>query len=280
MQNEMQSATDEIAQHPRQCPLCAASRDESAETPYSRPPWRIVQCAACNFVYQDAAPPQELLQEELAWERTHATETARRKAERPHIKSAATRVRMLGRRLFGRRQAHLILREFATPGPVIDLGCGGGGQIAPIGGDGFTPYGVEISTALALAAKPLLESHGGHVVHDSAIGGLGTFADEFFSGASLRSYLEHEAHPRAVLDALHRVLKPEAAVLVKVPNFASLNRKIFGRSWCGFRYPDHLNYFTPESLTTILDSGYALQKMWASPFSDNLWGLFRKRDRR
>ncbi|MGI9296851.1 MAG: methyltransferase domain-containing protein [Gammaproteobacteria bacterium] len=154
---------------------------------------------------------------------------------------------------------------------------GGGGGIYKIGGGGFTPYGVEISAALANAAKPLLESRGGRVVCDSAIGGLRTFADEFFTAASLRSYLEHESRPRTVLEELHRVLKPDAAVLVKVPNFASLNRKIFGRRWCGFRCPDHLNYFTPESLAKMLGSGYAMQKMWAAPFNDNLWALFRKR---
>ncbi|MGI9296852.1 MAG: hypothetical protein ACR2QC_03015 [Gammaproteobacteria bacterium] len=124
-QNKMQSAADDVARHPRRCPLCAAP--DSVETPYSRPPWRIVRCAACDFVYQDAAPAEDLLREELAWERTHEAETARRKAERPYIKPAAAWARMSWRRMFGRRRAHLILRKFAAPGPVIDLGCGGGG---------------------------------------------------------------------------------------------------------------------------------------------------------
>lgn len=277
----MNPLADEVAQYPRQCPLCAARREDSVETPYSRPPWRIVRCNTCNFVYQDAAPKEELLREELAWEHTHAVETARRQMERPRVKETARRTRMFLRRIFGRRKAHVILRSFAAPGPVIDLGCGSGEQIRKIGGGGFIPYGVEISAALARNAKSLLESHGGTVICDSAIGGLKTFSDEFFSGASLRSYLEHESRPCLVLKELHRTLKPNAVVLVKVPNFASINRKIFGRRWCGFRYPDHLNYFTPKTLVKMTDDcGYSVWKMWASPFSDNLWALFRKQEKR
>ena len=78
--------------------------------------------------------------------------------------------------------------------------------------------------------------------------GLKSFAAGFFTAATLRSYLEHELHPRAVLTELHRTLAPGGVALVKVPNYASLNRRVTGRKWCGFRYPDHLNYFTPASL--------------------------------
>jgi len=39
---------------------------------------------------------------------------------------------------------------------------------------------------------------------------------------------------------------------VRVPNFASLNRRVIGKKWCGFRYPDHVNYFTPVSLRALV----------------------------
>lgn len=40
-----------------------------------------------------------------------------------------------------------------------------------------------------------------------------------FTGALLRSYLEHEAEPARVLCALHRTLLPGGVAVVKVPNF-------------------------------------------------------------
>ncbi|MEE8394278.1 MAG: methyltransferase domain-containing protein, partial [Rhodospirillales bacterium] len=73
----------------------------------------------------------------------------------------------------------------------------------------------------------------------------------FFSAAFMRSYLEHEMHPGQVLAETYRTLVPGGVVLIKVPNFASLNRIIMGKRWCGFRYPDHLNYFTPGTMSEM-----------------------------
>lgn len=54
-----------------------------------------------------------------------------------------------------------------------------------------------------------------------------------------------------MLEELGRVLEPGGLALVKVPNFGSLNRMVMGRHWCGFRHPDHLNYFTPVTLRLL-----------------------------
>ena len=55
---------------------------------------------------------------------------------------------------------------------------------------------------------------------------------------------------KPVLENLWSVLAPGGFAVVKVPNCGSLNRKVMGARWCGFRYPDHLNYFTPKALGT------------------------------
>jgi hypothetical protein len=96
----------------------------------------------------------------------------------------------------------------------------------------------------------------------------------------LRSYLEHELHPRAVLAELHRTLAHGGVALVKVPNYGSLNRRLTGRKWCGFRYPDHLNYFTPASLSCMATAcGYeaCFRLTDKLPTSDNMYAVLRKR---
>jgi len=96
----------------------------------------------------------------------------------------------------------------------------------------------------------------------------------------MKSYLEHETAPREVLMASRRVMRPGAALIVKVPNFASWNRWLRQGRWCGFRYPDHVNYFTPESLLALLKStGFGIERFqlrdrW--PLSDNQWIVARK----
>ena|SRR2546421_2145359 len=97
--------------------------------------------------------------------------------------------------------------------------------------------------------------------------------------ASLRSYLEHEADPLPVLKGLQRVLAPGAFAVVKVPNYRSLNRIVMGRRWCGFRYPDHLNYFSPNTLRAMANkAGFetSFGLTGCLPTSDNMWAVLTK----
>ena len=45
-----------------------------------------------------------------------------------------------------------------------------------------------------------------------------------------------------------------------------------GPRWCGFRYPDHVNYFTNRSLRALAESlGYSYSRTnWYSLFDDNI----------
>ncbi len=72
-----------------------------------------------------------------------------------------------------------------------------------------------------------------------------------FNGVIMHSYLEHEVEVMAVLNGAFRALRPGGKVYVRVPNFGSLNRRLIGAKWCGFRYPDHVNYFTLASLRQV-----------------------------
>ncbi|MGI9404278.1 MAG: methyltransferase domain-containing protein [Hyphomicrobium sp.] len=88
----------------------------------------------------------------------------------------------------------------------------------------------------------------------------------------MRSYLEHEAQPRLVLKETRRTLKTGDIVYVRVPNYGSLNRRVMGNKWCGFRFPDHVNYFTSKHLKRLAAScGFTYRRInWLSPFDDNL----------
>jgi len=59
---------------------------------------------------------------------------------------------------------------------------------------------------------------------------------------------------------------------VRVPDFGSVNRRVMGVRWCGWRFPDHVNSFTRESLHRIAGAigiEYA-RTNWLSPFDDNI----------
>lgn len=137
----------------------------------------------------------------------------------------------------------------------------------------FVPYGIEISRGLYEQAAANMVARGGKAVHGPAAEAIREFPNGFFSGVVLSSVLEHEVQPKTLLAEVARVLEESGTVYVRVPNFGSVNRMVNGRSWCGFRHPDHVNYFTRTSLTRMAaDVGLAVRPLYPIrlPFDDNI----------
>lgn len=149
-----------------------------------------------------------------------------------------------------------------------------------LGGGRYEPWGVEISSGRAQQADIFFARYGGHCINSDAISGLNSLPANHFDGVLLKSYLEHEIEPRAALEAAHHCLKPNGHVIIKVPNFASWNRRVRGPKWCGYRFPDHVNYFTPESLVGLIESsGLEVARFrWIDKFptNDNMWVVAKK----
>ncbi len=262
----------------RTCPQCGADGGGAAPMDYAPREWAMTRCAGCGFVYLANAPDYTELVSNLAWEKTREVEFDRKAELRPisHRLSLATRVRM---KLMPRNNVCELIARYVPPGRVIDLGCGGGTQF-DILDEAFIPFGIDISEDEAASAEARFAPRGGHAINAPCREGLRSFPAGYFTGASLRSYLEHESDPKGVLAALHHALAPGGAAVIKVPNYGSVNRVVMGRRWCGFRFPDHLNYFTPSSLTAMVrDTGFRLRRFGLLdhlPTSDNMWMIIER----
>ena len=217
----------------RACPQCGSAAFR-ALCAYSSPPWQIVECPSCTFVYLRNPPDYEHLVSDFAWEKTRVAEVERRKARSPIRMwlDSMTRWRAGIYSLAGR------LKRLFKPGSVLDVGCGSGKKVP----EPFIPFGVEISEALSREADDHMRARDGRAIHAPAVDGVKEFPDRYFSGILLRR------QPKELLEQCSRVLAPGGAVYLRVPNYGSLNRRMLGAKWCGFRNPDHVNYFTTTSL--------------------------------
>ncbi len=255
---------DNSVEYHRICEICGGS-DTTQLASYTVSKWPVVSCDDCGFVFLGRVPNYDLLNIEYAWEKTFAIERQRRAQRVWGAFDQLTRIRTTVGKLIDNAGQR---RSIGTAGRVLEVGCGGSTRIA----SGPTPYGLEISEVLARRAGPVFAARGGEVIHAPAVDGLTQFPDEFFDAVLMRSYLEHEAQARLVLDETRRVLKTGGIIYIRVPNFGSLNRHVMGAKWCGFRFPDHVNYFTAKDLKRLSAScGFIYRRInWYSPFDDNL----------
>lgn len=200
-----------------------------------------------------------------------ASERVRRSKRVFHRLDSLTRFRLrLGRRADDAWASQILQR----PGNILDIGCGRRCRV----GEGTTPYGIELSVELARDADRIYRNHGGKVINAPALLGLDGFDDGFFTAIMMRSYLEHEAHPRHVLAKVHSKLGPDGIALVKVPDFGCIGRRVMRANWCGFRFPDHMNYFTERTLRFLaIANGFRFKRQSLIPgFNDNIYALLTR----
>lgn len=254
----------------RNCPICESSKHTKLER-YCVTEWPVVRCDGCSLVYIARSLDYSALKQDHAWEKSHANEARRRRKNLVYRLDQATRFRLKAGGSADARWASSAVRK---PGNVLDVGCGGSCRVA----DGVVPFGIEISQGLFEQAQPKYAARGGRIINAPAHEGLDQFEDNFFDAVIMRSYLEHEAHPRKVIAQVYRKLKPGGFALVKVPDFDCVGRHVMGAKWCGFRFPDHLNYFTEATLRLLAETnGYRFERQNVIPrLNDNLYARFTR----
>jgi hypothetical protein len=63
--------------------------------------------------------------------------------------------------------------------------------------------------------------------------------------------IEHLEDPKAALELCSEFLRPGGAVILTTPDFGSALARITGKSWRNMTPPQHLWYFTRDSITRI-----------------------------
>ncbi|MCL4233336.1 MAG: glycosyltransferase [Deltaproteobacteria bacterium] len=208
------------AQHAAPCPLCGESR-KAREYDGTRS-GRVARCAACGMVFSVSPPPVEALPPAFT--------------ESPGAYLANARDR-LGR------------FESALPGHgrrLLDVGCYDGRFAGAAKSLGYDVRGVEPVAAAATRA----EAEFGFPV---TVGTLESAAlpGGAFDVVSFIHVFEHLANPRAALAVCRGVLAPGGALLIEIPAYDALARRIAGRRWRQF-IADHDRFYTGTVLARLL----------------------------
>ena len=261
----------------RACPLCGRDNRAESALSFSRGAWRLKQCRQCAFVFLENALRYEELSENHAWSKSRLAERKFREDVNSWREPAGRRLRAARnwlRWLLPRRKVARLVDHYVANGRLLEVGCGNGQMLRQLP-KRLIPCGIEIDARAASKARQYIEPRGGLLLHADGLRGLQSLDDASIGGILMHSYLEHENQPLEVLRQSARVLVSGGVVVIKVPNFGSLNRRLLGRVWPGFRFPDHVNYFTPTTLQAMVAAaGLSILRCgWLDrlPTSDSLW---------
>lgn len=259
----------------RQCPVCGTNNKTEVALPISRDHWELKSCQSCHVVYLENPPPVESLVEDYNWTSTFDEESARRRSARPALSRVSNFWKHWRGRWLPRRKLDRLIVRYVKSGRLLDIGCGSAEHFNRIP-KAITPYGIEIDLQAIEVARARASARGGDVIHSDALNGIEQFDAQSLNGIVMHSFLEHEAAPLELLRVARRSLNEGGVVIIKVPNFDCWNRRFWrAKDWPGFRFPDHVNYFTPGSLKSLVEkSGMHVLRFnfWDRvPTSDNMW---------
>ncbi|MDA8235870.1 MAG: class I SAM-dependent methyltransferase [Clostridia bacterium] len=137
------------------------------------------------------------------------------------------------------------LKEFKSTGQLLDIGCAGGIFLDCARDSGFTVEGVEPSeTGIELCKKLGLSVQKGFF--------LNMKFDSQYDIITMYDVLEHTLYPKEEVSKVYSMLKPEGIFVITLPNIDSLLARLHGSKWDMIGFPEHLNYFTPKSLSLLL----------------------------
>ena len=228
----------------RHCPVCGQDHPHRL---LEKSGLNLVQCADCTMVYANPIPKEM------------ANGSYYRDAGESYYLSKDKLAGDYADVRFDRELA--LFRKFCGGGNVLDVGCSSGGFLFQLN----KRFPGEYQTAGTDVSGPALDY--------AASQGLKVFAGDYLrldltnvDAITFWAVLEHLENPRAFLEKAARMLRPNGLCFVLVPNFKSLAVRLLGQRY-RYIYPQHLNYFTTQTLRRMVETRFAVMHMRFTHFN-------------
>lgn len=232
------------------CPVCGVYAErlhiEVQDTMFGQPgKYRLVECARCTMHYLNPRPSFAALARHYPSEYLCYTNF-----EQEHwlLRWAFARLQQgqARRRL---RQIEAAIGRLAPNTHVLDVGCGRGELLARLKASrGCAGVGTDINPEVVARVHADL----GIPTYQGTLQEL-DFEYESFDLVTMTEYLEHEPQPYAVIERAHQLVKQDGFVAIEVPDISGPPGRWFGENWWQIDAPRHLNFFSPLTLSDLLE---------------------------
>lgn len=233
----------------RGCPVCSSTKNnevytqnfdnhfEFSESGYVQ---KIVICEGCGFVFNNPCPSYaELDKHYRSWSNYESPQT--------EGKATPEMVRKWNRTFEFTKERF----PDGYTGRVLEVGCATAFGLSIYKSNGWDVLGLDPSQKAVSLAKELYDIEVIEALFDPSL-----FGDQKFDLIIFSHVLEHIISPDDLVNNLIQILSPDGLVYIEVPNMLKPDVPM------GYFIFEHLNYFTPTSLTNIMGvNGFKLDSM-------------------
>lgn len=228
------------------CPLCGSGQAEPYATAYdveyytSDRPFEFHRCPKCDVLFISPMLHDHL---DRIYPPTYYSFSEGPKTIAEQVKE------YMDQRKFGRILTGIKSRDIS----VLDIG-GGTGWLLDLIRSADSRVTSTAVVDIDQAAGRVAEQRG----HTYFLGRIEEYpAEGTFDLVLMLNLIEHVANPKLVLRKAGQLLRPGGRLILKTPNFDSLDARLFRRrSWGGYHTPRHFVIFNRDSLVaTCADCG-------------------------
>ncbi|MBN2257519.1 MAG: class I SAM-dependent methyltransferase [Anaerolineaceae bacterium] len=133
-------------------------------------------------------------------------------------------------------------------GTILDIGCSTGVFIDGMRARGWDVFGIDINKEAISHAR---DRFGLNVFQGDLLDTK--FNPGQFDVVTAWDVLEHTYNPIKVLVRIHDLLNDDGVLILRIPNWESIDRIIFQKYWIGYDTPRHLFVFTRTVLHSMLE---------------------------
>ena len=142
------------------------------------------------------------------------------------------------------KKVRLMERHLEGPGKVLDIGAGTGDFLREARNRNWSITGVEPS----LIARKRAEEK-----QVELYSSIQEVTDSDYDAITLWHSLEHMPQLDSQIREIKQRLSPDGVILVAVPNFRSLDAKIYKEHWAAYDVPRHLWHFSQQAIKRIFE---------------------------
>lgn len=209
------------------CPACSS---QAALELYKIDSFLIRKCVECGSLYVGNIPDRTVLDQIYLKSDYYGMEV-----------EANNRIEKENRRRLS------IIKRFAKPRKVLDVGCASGLFLDAAATAGWETFGIELSPRNAEIAASK-----GHRVF---VGSLADFAvndtRSTYDLISCLDVIEHVERPRQFLQLLSQRLAPDGILVLSTPNYSGIVARILRERDVFMTPPEHLNFFSFPGLLSL-----------------------------